>query len=36
MVRITVGAEAALIAPLDVVATVVVVTVCVVVDVDGA
>jgi hypothetical protein len=36
MVRITVGAGAALSTPLEVVATVVVVTVCVVVDVDGA
>lgn len=35
MVRITVGAGAALSAPLDVVATVVVVTVCVVEYVDG-
>jgi hypothetical protein len=36
MVRITVGAEAALSTPLEVVATVVVVTVCVVEYVDGA
>ena len=36
MVRITVGAGAALSTPLDVVATVVVVTVCVVEYVDGA